>query len=102
MSDSTTPIVVNSNAGTLDGLQSLGRSFLLIFAAVPTLMALLGKHDFMALLSYFRGSDGAALLGAVTTIGTIAWGMWKAHKRGSQVAAVATDPRVPDAVATTK
>lgn len=102
MADTPTPIVVNSNAGALDGLQSLGRSLLLIFAAVPTILTLLGAHDLLAVVNYFRGSDGAALLGAVVTVATVTWAFIKAHKRGAQVAAVAADPRVPDAVATTK
>lgn len=103
MSDVTPPpVVVSANAGLLDTLMAAGRLLVIILGAIPLLYTLLGKHDFAGLLAYFHGAEGATLIGAMSSLAAIAWALWKSHKRGAQVAAVAADVRVPDAVATLK
>lgn len=81
--------LVSENAGILDSLQSAGRLVLVVVGAVPILLKLLGAHNFVGLVEYFRGSDGASLLGAVTGLAAIVYGIYKSHKRGSQVASAA-------------
>jgi hypothetical protein len=100
MPDTTTkPIVVSANAGFIDTLTALGRYLVVIVGAVPLLLQLLGSRDFIGIVNYFRGTDGASLIAAVVAVATMAYGLFKTRKRGAQVATVALDRRVPDAVA---
>jgi hypothetical protein len=96
------PIVVSQNAGPLDTLYAAGRLLAVIMTSVPLLLTILGNRDFNALVEFFHGTDGKTLVGAVVSLGVMAWGLYKSHKRGSQIATVALDNRVPSNVATTK
>jgi hypothetical protein len=97
-----TPIVVSGNAGIFDTLAAAGRLLVIVVAAVPVLVALLKAHDLAAIIAYFQGSDGATLLAAGAGLLAIIMGLLKTHKRGAQIATVAADTRVPDAVAQLK
>lgn len=95
-------IVVSENAGILDTLAAAGRYLVVILGAVPLLLALLGQHNFGDIIAYFRSSDGASLIAAVSGLVAIAYGLFKTHKRGSQIATVAASDKVPASIATTK
>lgn len=97
----TPPIVVSPNAGIIDLMTALGRYVIVIVTAIPLMLKLLGTHDLVAIISYFRSADGTALTAAVVGIGTLLYGLWKTHKRGAQIATVALSPSVPERVATT-
>lgn len=93
------PVVVPENAGTLDTLGAAGRYLVVIVTIVPALLALLQARDIAGVIDFLRGNQGAALIAAVVGFGTLAYGLIKTHKRGSQIATVAADSRVPDRVA---
>lgn len=76
---------VSESAGVLDLLQSGVRAVLLIIGAVPLLIKLIGMHDFLGLVAYFRSADGAALTAAVLALVAVGQGLYKAFKRGKQV-----------------
>ena len=96
------PIVVSANAGVIDLMTAAGRYLLVIIGAIPVLLKLLGSHDVLAIVAYFRGAEGTALLAALAAVASLAWGLFKTHKRGAQIATVALDNRVSDKIATTK
>lgn len=94
------PITVSANAGAIDALQAAARLIVVVVTAVPILLQLIGKHDLVALIGYLQGQDGVAFIGAISGLLTIAYAIFKTHKRGAQIATVAADARVPDKVAT--
>ena len=96
------PVVVSANAGILDLLSAAGRYLVVIVAAIPVLLKLLGTHDFIAIVAYFKGADGVSLITAAGGLFALAYGLYKSHKRGAQIATVADDRRVPDSVAQIK
>lgn len=93
-------IIVRENAGLLDSLQSAGRSLLVVIGAVPVLLGLLGSHNFGAIVEYFKGSDGASLIAAVSALIAFGYGVYKSHKRGGQVVHLAD--RVSNSIAEVK
>lgn len=96
------PIVVSSNAGLIDSLQSAGRTLVVVLTAIPIILSFVGKHDLLGMIAYLQSVDGAQFIAAVTGIVTIVYGIYKSHKRGAQVASVASDLRVPAEVASLK
>ena len=96
------PIVVRSNAGLIDSLQSAGRMLVILVTAIPIILSFVGKHDLLGMIAYLQSVEGAQFIAAVTGFATIAYGIYKSHKRGAQVASVASDDRVPAEVATLK
>lgn len=95
-------IVVSERAGVFDTLLAAGRLVAVIAGSVPLLIQLLGKHQFAELVVWFQGDQGKALIGALGSLVAMGFALRKSFKRGTQVASVATNPDVPDAVATTK
>lgn len=93
------PIEVSANAGTIDSLQSIGRLLLVIAGTVPVLLKLLGSRNFMGLVDYFRSSDGATFIAAIGGVAAFAYGVYKSHKRGAQIATVAASSKVPNSIA---
>lgn len=102
MPSAPAPIVVGANAGILDLLAAAGRYLVVIIGAVPLLLQLLGARDFAAIIAYFQSADGSALIAAVGALIALGYGLFKTHKRGAEVAAVAANPKVPDSVAQIK
>lgn len=99
MPDTVKPIEVSENTGIMDLLTAAGRYLVVIVTAVPALLTLLGERDLLAIINYFQGADGAALLAAVIGLATLAYGLIKTRRRGAQVVQIAGDPAVPDRVA---
>ncbi len=100
----TTPIVVSTNAGAIDAIQAGARYVGVIIAALIAVAGFLRTRDAAGLIAYVQ-ANGGQVLGAVSgliAIGTAAYGIFKSHKRGSQIATVAASSKVPDSVATTK
>lgn len=97
-----TPIVVSANAGWHDLLFAFGRYLLVIVGFAPVILPLIREVDLFGLFALLQSSEGAKLVGAVGGAVALVWGLFKSHKRGSQVADVATNPAVPDSIATTK
>jgi hypothetical protein len=98
------PIVVSSAQGVTDLLQAL-LSFVVILATFLTgLATLIGKHDFVSLVTFVQTNLGQAVSAAFGIGGIVlfAWRMYKTYKRGAQLSSVAGDDRVPDRVAQLK
>lgn len=96
------PILVSANAGLIDSLQSAGRMIVILVTAIPIILSFVGKHDLLGMIGYLQSVEGAQLIAAGTGIVTIVYGIYKSHKRGAQVASVASDLRVPAEVASLK
>jgi hypothetical protein len=95
-------IVVSKSAGLLDTLYAAMRYVVVVLGAVPLLLKLLGDRDFAAIVAYFQGADGTALMTAIGALGTLLWGLFKTFRRGKQVANVASSTDVPNRIATLK
>ena len=96
------PIVISSNAGLIDGIQSAARTLVILATAIPIMLSFLSKHDLVGMIGYLQSVEGAQVIATMTGLGTIAYGIYKSHKRGVQVANVARDIRVPAEVASLK
>lgn len=97
-------IVVRENAGLLDALQGAARYVVVIFGFVTAMLGLFRVRDIAGMIAYIQ-THGGEVLGAISgliALGTAAYGVFKNHKRGAQVASVAADDRVPASVATLK
>jgi hypothetical protein len=102
--NATEPVVVSANAGVIDGIQATSRYVVVIVGFIIAALGLLKVHDIAGLISLIQ-SNGGQVLSAVSgliALATAAYGVFKTHKRGAQIATVAADPRVPNKVATTK
>ena len=93
------PIVVSGGEAIKDPLQATGRYILVIATAFPVIASFVAKRDVVGLIDYFRSSPGALVISAAVSLGTMLYGIYKTHKRASQVVTVAADSRVPNAVA---
>jgi hypothetical protein len=96
------PIVVNANAGIVDLLTAAGRYLAVIAATLPILLTFFSTRDIIGFIAYLQSEDGLKFAAALGGLVTLAYGLWKTHKRGAQVATVAADPAVPDRVAQIK
>lgn len=96
------PVVVPANAGLTDSLQAAARYVAFLITATVAVLGLLKVHDIAGLIGYIQTNGGqiTAAVSGLIALGVAAYGVFKTHKRGAQVAAVAADPRVPDKVAT--
>lgn len=100
----TPNIRVSANAGLIDGLQAAGRLAVVVVGFVTATLGLLQAKDIAGLIAYIQ-ANGGEFVGAVAGLiafGTAAYGVFKSHKRGAQVANVAASPEVPDHVAALK
>jgi len=67
-----TPIVVNASAApAIAG--TLARDVLVIAAALPILIKLIGAHDLTAILQWLQSSDGATFLAIALPILASGW-----------------------------
>lgn len=98
----TTPIRVGENAGTTDVLSAVGRYIVAIISAFPVILALLRGRDLSGLIDYFRGDSGSVVVAAVVGLATMGYGLYKTHKRASQVVTVAASDDVPNRIAQLK
>lgn len=98
------PIVVNANAGLIDGVTAAARYLTVVVSFVVAMLGLLETRDIAGMIAYIQSNGGEVLAAVVGLIGivTAAYGIVKTWVRGSQVAEVAADPRVPENVATLK
>lgn len=104
MTDPAEPIVVSANAGGIDAVQAALRYTVFLITALVALAGFVRVRDVAGAVVYLQTNGGqlVAALAGLIALGTSAYGVLKTHKRGAQVATVAADRRVPDAVATLK
>ncbi|MGY2732407.1 hypothetical protein [Sphingomonas sp. UYP23] len=98
----TSPPIVAERSPARDQVESAVRSVLLVISVVTAIAGFVSKHDLTGFVVFMQSSDFLAALAALTGAATFVWGQWKARHRSKQLAAIAADPRVPDAVATIK
>jgi hypothetical protein len=97
----TAPISVNATPAT-DQIAAAMRSLVLVVSAITALAGIASKHDLKGFIAYVQSSDFLAAASVVVAVGSFAWSQLKTRKRAVQLATIAADPRVPDAVATVK
>lgn len=95
-------IKVNANQSTIDTLTAAGRLVVVVLSTAPAAALLIKKHDLVALYDYFHTAPGQALIGAVSGLLALGYGLYKSFKRGKQVATVAASDKVPAEVADLK
>lgn len=100
MTDTRTPtatgpkIAIETNAGIMDSVQAAIRYVVVIVTFVGAVLGLLKTKDIAGLIAYIQASGGqvlAAVLGLIALL-TAAYGVFKTHKRGTQLATAAVDP----------
>lgn len=102
--NATEPVVVSANAGVIDSIQAASRYIVVIVGFYTAMLGLLKVHDTAGMIALIQSSGGQTLaaISGLIALATAAYGVFKSHKRGAQIATVAADPRVPDKVASTK
>lgn len=99
----TKPIIVRTQQGLIDTAAAAFRMLAIILSAAPVAVLFVKKHDLIGLYDYLHNdAQGVALVGAVTGLVAIGYGLWKSFKRGTQIATVAADNKVPASVADIK
>jgi len=91
----TPPVQIPANAAITDTLAAAVRLVTIVITSVPVLLAIIGKRDLIAFITYLQGADGVALISAITGLGAMAWALWKTLHRARQSVSVAADPRNP-------
>lgn len=100
----TQNIKVSASAGPIDGLQSAGRSLVVVVGFITAALGLLKVHDIAGIINLIE-TNGGQVLSAVSGLiafGTMAYGVFKSYKRGTQIATVAGSADVPSEVAQLK
>jgi hypothetical protein len=100
--DTPKTVEVSSAQGVIDALQAAGRYLVVIIAAATALASAVKARDAASAVSYLQANGGAIItaVSGLVAVGTALYGIFKTGKRGAQLVTVATDPRVPDKVAT--
>jgi hypothetical protein len=95
MADETNQTVqVPPNAGSKDGLQSVGRSLLFLIGVVSTLLGFFNAHDLAGAATYVQQNIGQTITAILAVAGFIAatYGAIKARRRGGQLEDAAANP----------
>lgn len=87
MSDSE-PIVVNPNPAK-DQIATATRDVALLLAALPALIALLGKRDVIGIVNYLASAEGSTVLGMLVAAGVVAWRQIIARRKKAELVTVA-------------
>lgn len=94
-----TPIVVNSSLGATAGGTIL-RDILVIVAALPILVKLIGARDLRGILDWLASNDGATVLAIIVPLAVSGWRAWRATKQKAKLVTVAE--AAPNSVAVVK
>lgn len=76
------------------------RDILLLVAALPALVAILGKRDVKQLIDWLASEPGLAFVGLVIALGTAGWRQWLARRTHAEQLKMAS--ATPDRVAVVK
>lgn len=98
------PVKVSSTQGVIDAITAAARYAGVLATFTIALLGLVKVRDIAGMIAYIQANGGQALaaFSGLVAIGTAAYGVFKSHKRGDQVATVAAAPEVPNYVATIK
>lgn len=83
-----TPIVVNPSP-VKDQIATATRDVALILAAIPALIALLGKRDVIGIVNYLASAEGSAVLGMLVAAGVVIWRQLLARRANAKLKIVA-------------
>ncbi|MET0363014.1 MAG: hypothetical protein ABW169_00030 [Sphingobium sp.] len=83
-----TPIVVNPSP-VKDQVMTATRDITLILAAIPALIALLGKRDVIGIVNYLASAEGSAVLGMLVAAGVVVWRQLLARRANAKLQIVA-------------
>lgn len=88
-------VQVPPKAGTMDGLQSAGRSALFLLGVVSALLGFIKARDLAGAAAFVQTNIGQVVAAVLTIAGFVAaaYGAIKARKRGGQLETAAADPR---------
>jgi hypothetical protein len=76
------------------------RDILLIVAALPALVAVLGTRDVKQIVDWFAGQEGLAFVAVMIAVGTPLWRQWNARRKHADLKLLET--KVPDSIAVKK
>lgn len=76
------------------------RDLLLIVAALPALVTILGTRDVKTIVDWFASEPGIAFLGLVIALATPVYRQWKARREHEKLKTL--EPYAPQSVATLK
>lgn len=79
---------------------SISRDILLIMAVLPSLLAILGKRDLLALIKYIQSVEFAPVLSLLIGFGVIAWRQWVTRRNHASKLKMARN--VSDSIAIVK
>lgn len=83
-----TPIIVNPNPAK-DQIATATRDIALLLAALPALIALLGKRDVIGIVNYLASAEGSTVLGMIVAAGVVAWRQVIARRKKAELVTVA-------------
>lgn len=83
-----TPIIVNPNPAK-DQIATATRDVALLLAALPALIALLGKRDVIGIVNYLASAEGSTVLGMIVAAGVVAWRQNHARRKKAELVTVA-------------
>lgn len=96
MATTDTPIVVNPSLLPSAGGTIL-RDILVIAAALPILVKLIGSRDLRGIIDWIGSSDGATVIAIVVPLLVSGWRAWRSTKQKAKFVTVAA--AAPDSVA---
>lgn len=102
MNNETPPIVVNGNEALADPVKLAFASLVIVLGSLTALSGFVSNRDLAGFIVWIKTTDGAAFIGAASTLAGIAYAWWKSRHRAAQVVAVAADDRVSSDVATVR
>lgn len=91
-----TPIIVNPSPAK-DQIATATRDVALLLAALPALIALLGKRDVIGIVNYLASAEGSTVLGMIVAAAVVGWRQLLARKKKAELVTVAAS--APDQVA---
>lgn len=98
------PIEVSANAGAIDAAMAAFRYIGFLVTALTAIFGLIKTRDLAGLIDFVKTNGGEIVtaVSSLVAIGIATYGVLKTRFRGAQIASVAADRRVPNAVARLK
>lgn len=99
MNDNNNPPIVVPATPASDQIAAALRVAVLLISTCTALAGFVSTRNLIGFIAYAQSSQFLAAVAIVTSAATFVWGQWKTRHRSVQLATIAGDPRVPDAVA---
>jgi Flp pilus assembly protein TadB len=82
------PIVVSPSAAGVQASTG-SRDLLLLVAALPALVAVLGTRDVVKIVAWLGSEPGLAFVGLILALGTTAYRQWLARRKHAETVTIA-------------